>query len=425
MPVNPNTHQTIKQDGITGATVNRLAICSTGAGTTTKTASIGNGTFSLESGAQVLVKFNNANTANSPTLNINGKGAKQIYYKGAQITSGNEKNFLNGVCLFVYDGTRWHLVENYVHPAYTSQESGLYKFAVDTTGHVSSTTTITKADITGLGIPGENTTYTVITSGSGNAVTTVTLSGTQIIATKGATYNNYTHPSYTSHESGLYKITVNETGHVSAASTVTKKDITDLGIPEQDTTYSVTTTGSGNAVTAVTLSGTTITVNKDATYNNYTHPAYTSQESGIYKITIDETGHVSAASAATAADIGAAAATHSHGNITSDGKVGTASNKALYTGTSGTVTSGTLPVAAGGTGMTTGTSTNAVVITNSSTATGAMQTISSKSGAFYSTGTNTKPQFGTLPIAQGGTGATTASEALTALGGSSGITIRM
>lgn len=302
MPASPD-HQTIKQDGITGATVNRFATCSIGAGTAAKTASITSGTFSLESGAQVLVKFNNANTANSPTLNINGTGAKQIFYKNAQITSGNEKNFLNGVCLFVYDGTRWNLVENYVHPAYTSQESGLYKFAVDTTGHVSSTTTITKADITGLGIPEENTTYTVTTSGSGNAVTTVTLSGTQIIATKGATYNNYTHPSYTSHESGLYKITVNETGHVSAASTVSKKDITDLGIPAQDTTYTFTTTGSGNAVTAVTLSGTTITVNKGATYNNYTHPSYTSHENGLYKVTVNETGHVSGANTVSKKDI--------------------------------------------------------------------------------------------------------------------------
>lgn len=152
MPASPE-HQTIKQDGITGATVNRLAICSTGAGTTTKTASIGSGTFSLESGAQVLVKFNSANTANSPTLNINGTGAKQIYYKGAQITTGNEKNFLNGVCLFVYDGTRWHLVENYVHPAYTSHENGLYKVTVDETGHVSAVNTASKKDITDLGVP--------------------------------------------------------------------------------------------------------------------------------------------------------------------------------------------------------------------------------------------------------------------------------
>jgi len=38
--------------------------------------------------------------------------------------------------------------------------------------------------------------------------------------------------------------------------------------------------------------------------------------------------------------------------------------------------------------------------------TGTFSYISSSSGAFYSTGTNTKPVFGTLPIGQGGTGIT-------------------
>ena len=37
--------------------------------------------------------------------------------------------------------------------------------------------------------------------------------------------------------SGLYKITTNSEGHVTGASTVVKSDITDLGIPAQDTTY--------------------------------------------------------------------------------------------------------------------------------------------------------------------------------------------
>ena len=50
--------------------------------------------------------------------------------------------------------------------------------------------------------------------------------------------NNYTHPTYTSRSSGLYKITVNSTGHVSGATSVQKSDITALGIPAQDTTYS-------------------------------------------------------------------------------------------------------------------------------------------------------------------------------------------
>lgn len=37
--------------------------------------------------------------------------------------------------------------------------------------------------------------------------------------------------------SGLYKITTNSEGHVTAATTITKSDITALGIPESDTTY--------------------------------------------------------------------------------------------------------------------------------------------------------------------------------------------
>lgn len=54
--------------------------------------------------------------------------------------------------------------------------------------------------------------------------------------------------------------------------------------------------------------------------------------------------------AITPVNIGAATSTHTHGNITNDGKVGTAANKAVYTTTGGAVTAGTLPVAAGGTG---------------------------------------------------------------------------
>lgn len=49
--------------------------------------------------------------------------------------------------------------------------------------------------------------------------------------------NNYTHPAYIQQASGLYKVTVDATGHVSAVEAVTKDDITGLGIPAQDTTY--------------------------------------------------------------------------------------------------------------------------------------------------------------------------------------------
>ena len=56
----------------------------------------------------------------------------------------------------------------------------------------------------------------------------------------------YTHPSATAYSSGLYKITTNALGHVTSATAVTKSDITSLGIPSSDTTYTtVTSTNSG------------------------------------------------------------------------------------------------------------------------------------------------------------------------------------
>ena len=49
--------------------------------------------------------------------------------------------------------------------------------------------------------------------------------------------NKYTHPTHTAWASGLYKITVDSLGHVTAVSAVQKSDITGLGIPSSDTTY--------------------------------------------------------------------------------------------------------------------------------------------------------------------------------------------
>lgn len=54
----------------------------------------------------------------------------------------------------------------------------------------------------------------------------------------------YTHPTpYTAKTSGLYKITTDASGHVTACVAVTKTDITALGIPAQDTntTYAIAT----------------------------------------------------------------------------------------------------------------------------------------------------------------------------------------
>lgn len=62
--------------------------------------------------------------------------------------------------------------------------------------------------------------------------------------------NKYVHPSYTAKISGLYKVTVDATGHVSAVAAVTKDDITALGIPGQDTTYPEATTAKAGLMSA-------------------------------------------------------------------------------------------------------------------------------------------------------------------------------
>ena len=53
----------------------------------------------------------------------------------------------------------------------------------------------------------------------------------------GENAQQYQHPTHEAHAEGLYKVTVDEQGHVSAATEVAKEDITALGIPAQDTTY--------------------------------------------------------------------------------------------------------------------------------------------------------------------------------------------
>lgn len=67
----------------------------------------------------------------------------------------------------------------------------------------------------------------------------------------------YSHPTQTAKASGLYKITTDGTGHVTAGTIVTKTDITDLGIPASDT--GVTAVTANNGLTQ-SISGRTLTI---------------------------------------------------------------------------------------------------------------------------------------------------------------------
>jgi len=83
-----------------------FATCSTGGSTAAKTVTATG--FSLVTGAKIIVKFTNANTAANPTLNVNSTGAKAIYQNGAAIAAN--VIIANGVYEFVYNGTQFDLV---------------------------------------------------------------------------------------------------------------------------------------------------------------------------------------------------------------------------------------------------------------------------------------------------------------------------
>lgn len=113
----------------------------------------------------------------------------------------------------------------------------------------------------------------VTVAGSGNAVTTASISGDTLTLTKGATYNNYVHPagSAPSKASGFYKFSTDSTSHVASVTAVTKSDITALGVPAQDTntTYTFANGSAGNfTVTPSGGSAQTVSVGKPANAGN-------------------------------------------------------------------------------------------------------------------------------------------------------------
>ena len=94
---------------------------------------------------------------------IEGKLAAAQSAIYAAITAGDTNGHLkvNGTDVTVY-----------THPAHTAKQSGLYKVTVDAEGHVTDATPVVKSDITGLGIPAQDTTYSDVTAGGASGLMT-------------------------------------------------------------------------------------------------------------------------------------------------------------------------------------------------------------------------------------------------------------
>lgn len=161
-----------------------------------------------------------------------------------------------------------------------------------------------------------NPKITVTVGGSGNAVTTASFSGTVLTLTKGATYNNYSHPvgSGASKSTGLYKFSTDSTSHISGVTAVTKSDITALGIPSSDTNTTYTfASGTGNfTVTPSGGSKQTVSIGKPSTAGTADKVANTLTFTGYQSKSYDGSAAVSVAIPSKVSDL-----TNDSGYITS------------------------------------------------------------------------------------------------------------
>lgn len=157
-----------------------------------------------------------------------------------------------------------------------------------------------------------NTTYNLATQGSNGL-----MSYQDKIKLDAVELEGYTHPTHPAHSSALYKVEIDGFGHVCGATLATKADITGLGIPGTDTTYSAATTTVDGLMSKEDK---TKLNNLISNFNNYVLPTASSSQLGGIKVgtnlSIDSNGVLSAS------DHTYSAATHSaNGLMTSADKV--------------------------------------------------------------------------------------------------------
>ena len=88
------------------AAISHFGVSDTAAATAAKTVACAG--FKLVTGAEIVVRFKNTNSADSPTLNVNGTGAKGIHYRQAAINKGYLVN--TRMFRFVYDGVNYQMI---------------------------------------------------------------------------------------------------------------------------------------------------------------------------------------------------------------------------------------------------------------------------------------------------------------------------
>lgn len=126
------------------------ATSSTAAGTAAKVATIvpALSNYELAKGAMVTVKFTAANTAESPTLNLNSTGAKAIKtYSGGNLTEAEYKWKAGSTFTFTYNGTNWLMQDSTTSVRINSAETGISQNAEQIALRAKSSDVYTKGQV--------------------------------------------------------------------------------------------------------------------------------------------------------------------------------------------------------------------------------------------------------------------------------------
>ena len=264
LPADNNTTYTNESLG------NGYGTCATEAATTAKVVTLSN--YVLKTNGIVSVKFTYAVPA-SATMNINSKGAKNIYYKGAAITAGVIK--AGDVATFIYDGTQYQLI-------------AIDRWQDDTAKSIS-----------GLSVSGKTITYTKVDGSTGT------------ITTQDTTYNVAT----TSANGLMSKDMVSKLNGIASGAEVNQNAFANVKVGD------TTVAADAKQDTIEFVAGSNITITPDATNDKitiaakdtvYTHPtsgatsgsygnssAQTPAYGGTFNvpyITVNAQGHITAIS---------------------------------------------------------------------------------------------------------------------------------
>lgn len=199
--------------GTTTGTSNAYALAATG--------------FVLTRGSHVVAKINVANSTTS-TLNVNGTGAKTIQFEGAVLTAGMLK--VNTDYTFVYDGTNWQMLSDNDHITTSSTTGGgnaVTAITADANGALSVTkgqTFLTSADLPAA--------YVL------PAATNTALGGLKLAQAADAAAATLATDTTTSTRNYRVKL---DSGNIAY-----------VNIPWLDHITTASTSGAGNAVTAIT-----------------------------------------------------------------------------------------------------------------------------------------------------------------------------